>query len=114
MHRTFEPLIADWQREWYESAPSRRWWVSLRAWAAFACSAAILEPSHHRHADPTIDVVAGRQTNYAVLSRDRRRRVSIPMLRSIEVRSMDAPLAGDAAVARVAAWEWPSRSRLRW
>ena len=31
VHRTFEPLIADWQREWHESAPSRRPWVSIRA-----------------------------------------------------------------------------------
>ncbi len=44
VHRTFEPLIADWQREWYESAPSRRPWVSIRAWAAFICSAAISSP----------------------------------------------------------------------
>jgi hypothetical protein len=42
--RTFEPLVADWQREWYESASSRRPWVSVRAWAAFMCSAAISSP----------------------------------------------------------------------
>jgi hypothetical protein len=45
VHRTFEPLIADWQREWYQSAPSRRTWVSVRAWTAFLCSVAISSPS---------------------------------------------------------------------
>lgn len=33
--RVFEPLVADWQREWIESAPSRRAWVRVRGTAAF-------------------------------------------------------------------------------
>jgi hypothetical protein len=35
VHRTFEPLIADWQREWHDAAPSRRWRVSARGLWAF-------------------------------------------------------------------------------
>ena len=30
VRRTFEPLIADWQREWQDAPPARRRWVSLR------------------------------------------------------------------------------------
>ena len=37
--RVFEPLVADWQREWSESAPSRRAWVRVRGAAAFTCAA---------------------------------------------------------------------------
>jgi hypothetical protein len=36
VRRTFEPLIADWQREWQDASPSRRARVSLRGLAALS------------------------------------------------------------------------------
>lgn len=44
VHRTFEPLIADWQREWQDTPASRRWRVSVRAIVAFICAVAISSP----------------------------------------------------------------------
>ena len=35
VQRTFEPLIADWQREWQDARRSRRARVSMRGLAAF-------------------------------------------------------------------------------
>ena len=40
----FEPLIADWQREWNDSAPSHRAWVTTRGLAAFVCAATLASP----------------------------------------------------------------------
>lgn len=31
----FEPMLADWQREWLDAAPSRRQWVVVRGYTAF-------------------------------------------------------------------------------
>ena len=42
---TFEPLIADWQREWQDASGARRQWVSLRGLAAFICAVAISSPT---------------------------------------------------------------------
>ncbi len=44
VRRTFEPLIADWQREWHESAPSGARGCRSARWAAFVCAAAISSP----------------------------------------------------------------------
>jgi hypothetical protein len=44
VRRTFEPLIADWQREWQEAPPGRRFGVSIRAWLAFACAVIVSGP----------------------------------------------------------------------
>jgi hypothetical protein len=40
----FEPLIADWQREWIEASPTRRAWVVLRGAGAFARAALVCSP----------------------------------------------------------------------
>jgi hypothetical protein len=44
LHRTFEPLIADWQREWQDAAPSRRWRVSARGLWAFMVASLVSSP----------------------------------------------------------------------
>lgn len=43
----FEPLVADWQREWIDAAPARRTWIATRGAAAFiraalVCSSEVL------------------------------------------------------------------------
>jgi hypothetical protein len=91
VHRTFEPLIADWQREWYESPPSRRAWVSVRAWMAFMCSAAISSPGII--ATPTPRAISLSVANrVAVFSLIAAVAISIPMARSVAARWLDAPL----------------------
>ena len=42
--RTFEPLIADWQREWQEAPHHRRATVSVKGWWAFISAALLLTP----------------------------------------------------------------------
>ena len=44
VQRIFEPLIADWQREWQDASPSRRARVSLRGLAAFICAVIVSSP----------------------------------------------------------------------
>ena len=44
VHRTFEPLIADWQREWQDASPARRPGISIRACLAFLCAVIISTP----------------------------------------------------------------------
>ena len=44
VRRTFEPLIADWQREWQDAPPARRPGISVRAWLAFACAVIVSSP----------------------------------------------------------------------
>jgi hypothetical protein len=44
VHRTFEPLIADWQREWQDAPPDRRARISMRGLAAFVCAAIVSSP----------------------------------------------------------------------
>jgi len=41
---TFEPLIADWQREWQDAMPSRRAWTSARGLVAFICAVIVSSP----------------------------------------------------------------------
>ena len=43
--RVFEPLVADWQREWSDASGFRRWSVTVRGLTAFICAA--LVSSHH-------------------------------------------------------------------
>lgn len=40
----FEPLVADWQREWHDNQASRRPWVTARGLVAFACAAIVSCP----------------------------------------------------------------------
>ena len=42
--RVFEPLVADWQREWHDAAPSRRRWIHIRGLAAFVCAVTVSMP----------------------------------------------------------------------
>jgi hypothetical protein len=42
--RVFEPLVADWQREWIDAASSRRALVRVRGIAAFVCAVAVAAP----------------------------------------------------------------------
>lgn len=49
---TFEPLIADWQRQWQDAPPSRRRWISLRGLGAFAVAVIVSSPEIARAAAP--------------------------------------------------------------
>lgn len=91
VHRTFEPLIADWQREWYESAPSRRLWVSVRASVAFACAAVISSPTIVATPTPRSISwpVARRIALFCLVAAGV---LSIPMLRSRDPIELEAPL----------------------
>ena len=53
VRRTFEPLIADWQREWQDASPSRRARVSLRGLAAFICAVIVSSPQIARTSAPS-------------------------------------------------------------
>ncbi len=53
VHRTFEPLIADWQREWQDAAPGQRAWVSVRGWCAFVCAVMVSSPEVLRTSVPS-------------------------------------------------------------
>lgn len=44
VRRTFEPLIADWQREWQDAPRSRRAGVTGRGLAAFVCAVIVSSP----------------------------------------------------------------------
>jgi hypothetical protein len=44
VRRIFEPLIADWQREWQDAPPARRWRVSVRGLCAFVCAVVVSSP----------------------------------------------------------------------
>jgi hypothetical protein len=44
VRRTFEPLIADWQREWHDAPPARRRWISLRGLGAFIVAVVVSSP----------------------------------------------------------------------
>lgn len=91
VHRTFEPLIADWQREWYESAPSRRVWVSCRAWAAFVCTAAMSMPAIVTTPIPRSISrrVAKRIIVFCVVAAAA---LSVPMVRSMGSLGIEPPL----------------------
>lgn len=40
----FEPLVADWQRQWSDATPAQRQWVDLQGRAAFAVTLAMMTP----------------------------------------------------------------------
>lgn len=40
----FEPLVADWQRQWSDATPAQRRWVDLKGRAAFAATLAMMTP----------------------------------------------------------------------
>ena len=42
--RVFEPLIADWQREWLDASPSHRSWIRVRGTLALIIAAMALAP----------------------------------------------------------------------
>jgi hypothetical protein len=44
-HRTFEPLIADWQREWIEAPTARRLWIRCRGFASFVVAVIASTPA---------------------------------------------------------------------
>ena len=52
VRRTFEPLIADWQREWQDAHPSHRRWISIRGLAAFVLAVIASSPQIARTAAP--------------------------------------------------------------
>ena len=70
VRRTFEPLIADWQREWQDASRSRRARVSMRGLAAFLCAAIVSSPSCCRtHAPSAVtNRVAVRMTRFIALA----------------------------------------------
>ena len=40
----FEPLVADWQRQWNDAMPAQRRWVNAKGFAAFAVTIAVMTP----------------------------------------------------------------------
>ena len=62
VHRTFEPLIADWQREWIDAPRSTRWIVHVKGIAAFAIAAIVSMPAivRTRAPKPLTDQIARR------------------------------------------------------
>jgi hypothetical protein len=91
VHRTFEPLIADWQREWHASAPAGRLSVSIRAWAAFVCTAAVSFPTIITTTIPRSIVtrVTTRVIAFCLIAGGV---LSVPLLRSMGSAEMDPPL----------------------
>jgi hypothetical protein len=51
--RVFEPLVADWQREWHEAAGLQRMRVTLRGLSAFICAAMVSYPRMLRQRTPS-------------------------------------------------------------
>jgi cytochrome bd-type quinol oxidase subunit 2 len=70
VRRTFEPLIADWQREWQDAPPSRRARVSLHGAAAFVCAVMVSMPQLARTAAPArvTNLVAIRMTRFIAVA----------------------------------------------
>jgi len=40
----FEPLVADWQRQWSDAPPAERRWINVKGRVAFAATAATMTP----------------------------------------------------------------------
>jgi len=40
----FEPLVADWQRQWTDATPAQRRWIDVKGFAAFATTVAMMTP----------------------------------------------------------------------
>jgi hypothetical protein len=64
VHRTFEPLVADWQREWLDAPRSRRGIVHARGVVAFCIATMISIPAivRTRAPKPLTDQIARRVT----------------------------------------------------
>jgi hypothetical protein len=78
----FEPLVADWQREWLEAAPSRRRLVHWRGLMAFACAVLISSPQLFRAAPrPLATRVISRTGLFMLIAPVV---ISVPVLRSLE------------------------------
>ena len=91
VRRTFEPLIADWQREWQDASGPRRRWVSLRGLSAFICAVAISSPTII--ATPIPRSISWRVAKrIAVFCLVVAGALSIVMLRSRDPIEQDAPL----------------------
>ena len=90
VHRTFEPLIADWQREWQNAPRSRRAWVSIRGGAAFACAVTMLSPRILLTSTPPAVLlrVAARIAVFCLLVGGV---LAIPILRSPDIQWVDTP-----------------------
>jgi hypothetical protein len=52
VHRTFEPLVADWQREWIDAPRSKRWIVQIKGTVAFCIAAVVSTPAIVRTRTP--------------------------------------------------------------
>jgi hypothetical protein len=53
VQRVFEPLVADWQREWHEAAGPQRMRVTLRGLSAFICAVMASYPRMLRQRTPS-------------------------------------------------------------
>ena len=40
----FEPLVADWQRQWTDATPAQRRWIDVKGFAAFATTVVMMTP----------------------------------------------------------------------
>ena len=90
VRRTFEPLIADWQREWLNAPPSHRAWVTIRGAAAFVSAVAMLSPRilSTRTPGAIFHRVVTRIMLFCVLIGGA---LGIPILRSPDTRWVDTP-----------------------
>lgn len=88
VHRVFEPLVADWQREWRDAPPVRRVAVSVRGLAAFIFSFVILTPRILRTSIPqtTRWNVTIRIATFCLIIGGL---LSIPLVQSIGKQSME-------------------------
>jgi hypothetical protein len=70
VRRVFEPLIADWQRQWLEAPRSRRALIALYGFSAFACAVIVSSPRIARTPSPAglTDQIARRVTRFTALA----------------------------------------------
>lgn len=85
----FEPLVADWQREWQEAPVSRRKWVTGRASAAFVCATIVSSPRIVMTAIPRTITVAV-ISRIAIFSTTVGIVLGLPLARKLEPRLLDA------------------------
>ena len=90
VRRTFEPLIADWQREWQDASRSRQAWVSVRGSVAFVCAVAMLSPRILLTPMPRA-IFHRVVTRIAVFCLLNGGALCIPILRSPDTRWVDTP-----------------------
>lgn len=90
----FDPLIADWQREWLDAPRARRPLVSLRGWSAFAVAVVISSPHILRTRTPPA-VVGSVVVRIAAFCSVIGGALSIPMIQTLAKQSME-PLSWPA------------------